>query len=364
MHYIFSELPPFRARKTGGFVLVSTLWVLTVLTIAIGFFALWTQRAVQISIEAQTDIQAQRDMQSTQASLLYLLATQRFTYAGMTVTPPNPDAAPLDEDTLPPLVGEEITLDDQVYAGQGKVRFAIQDENGLLNINANDRFLLRRLLGVLGVPNEAQWALLAKVRDYIDLDDLHRLNGAESAHYKEVSLLPPTNRYLRSPLETKRVFDWERRLQPEQFSLLHQFTTVAAAGGFGINFNTAPAQVLRVVEGMNAENVAKLVAFRRRTPLTHHTMLFRVLQKRLPIDEDTFTPYYFPSVYLRISLWHENSAWMRQLYLKLTPYSDQAKPWKFNRILEMPVYSGYQQQSPLQVAHLIFGNPPPELAKP
>ena len=71
-----------------GFVLVATLWLLAIMTIGAAFFAAWTEKAVRLAGDLQAGIQADIDMRSTEATVLYLLGTQRMTLAGLTLPDP------------------------------------------------------------------------------------------------------------------------------------------------------------------------------------------------------------------------------------------------------------------------------------
>ena len=138
-----------------GFVLVAALWLLAILTIAASFFALWTQNVVTIIQSRQNDIQGEIDILSTKANLMYLLSTQRFTIAGLTIPDALPDFIVSDniwdnEPTVLP-VGKEIRLDDTVYHGYGNAFFALQDEGGLINLNLANNPVLSRLLEELGI---------------------------------------------------------------------------------------------------------------------------------------------------------------------------------------------------------------------
>ncbi|MEZ5671026.1 MAG: type II secretion system protein GspK [Thiotrichaceae bacterium] len=193
-----------------GFILVLTLWLLAILTIAASFFALWTERLIEQTRIAQQNMQGEIDMASTQSNILYLFATQRYTFAGLlipTAINPQPMSFMSDEEfarmledpnfhggsgqqfTYTP--GGEIHLDDRVYQGHGSGRFAVQDEGGLINLNSASEAMLSRLMGLLGIDAEWRSPLVAKLQDYTDFDDLHHINGAEAYEYQQENLPPP-----------------------------------------------------------------------------------------------------------------------------------------------------------------------------
>jgi general secretion pathway protein K len=340
-----------------GFILVLTLWLLAILTIAASFFALWTERMIEQTRIAQQDIQGEIDMSSTQATVLYLFATQRYTFAGLLVpTALNPqpmsflsddDFAKLLEDpnykggsgqqfTYTP-AGGEIHLDDRVYQGQGMARFAVQDEGGLINLNSASEAMLSRLMGLLGIAAEWRSPLIAKLQDYTDFDDLHHINGAETYEYQQENLPPPTNRPLTTPWEVQNVMDWKKYPSLWKDGIWAQLTCV---NYYGLpRANTAPNLVLQAAYGFNQEAAQRIVAAREIQPIYSEMDLERV--SGMAIAVDPMDMVYFPSDQLRLTLWYNNATRIRQIHLQLTPYADEKKPWEIDHRLDLPFLAGY-----------------------
>lgn len=361
-------------KQQKGFILVTTIWVLTLLTVAASFFALWTQRAVTLAQVKQADLQGEIDMYNTQTNVLYLMATQRFNIAGLTTPASTSFEDKMKEDKgiviidntnvphpafsmLPPddgsvsilPVGGEIALDDRVYLGDGHIFFAIQDKGGLLNINL-ETHRIARLLGVLGVEPSLHDALVAKVQDYVDADDLHRLNGAEKHHYEERGLLPPRNRYFLVPLEVHRVLDWAEQSvlwENDQLGQLVRFRSTARP-----NFNTAPALVLQAAYNFSAEAAERVVKWRQNAPFYRLSTLVSVAGAIPDIDEEETN--YFPSSSMRLTLWRRGSQRVRQVHLRLTPYADGKKPWQIHYTLEHGLFPKYAQAIPIPTPADIF----------
>jgi len=335
---------PFTIHQKA-FVLVTTLWMLAILTIAASFFALWTQHALSLAQTMQDDLQGEIDMHSTQATVIYLLTTQYFTIAGV-VLPQEDDKKPKvkNEDSIL-AVGGEMAIDDRPYFGYGKALFALQDEAGLLSINFADESILNRLLGLLGVEEELRPPLIAKYHDYIDLDELHRLNGAEAAHYEKRDLLPPTNHYLKSPLESYRILDWAEQTSLWENDQLGQLTNTVL--GVLPNLNTAPSLVLQAVFNMDAENAERLVKIRQSMPFYALKTVNQVGNVNIAFDE--FDINFFSSFYLRLTLWYEGAQRMRQVHLKLTNRADGLKPWQIEYSLELNLLPTYKEAFPTYV---------------
>jgi type II secretory pathway component PulK len=337
-----------------GFILAATLWILAIVTLAAGFFSLWTQEIVAIAQARQTELQGQIDMHSTQSAVFYLLASQRFTMAGVTL-PEKPTSldfekpitrkfAGFDGFSILP-IGGELGLDDRVYFGYGHTYFALQDSGGLIHLNYPSGQMLSRLLGLVGVQPELREPLIAKLIDYIDIDNLHQLNGAEIYHYQKRNAPPPTNHPLISPLEVQRILDWNEQLNPLQLQLFGQMTTTSGMRyALYPNVNTAPAMVLQSVYGMDAETAERLIQARQIIPLTSFSAASAVAGFPIGVDEEN--AIIFPQPILRLTLWYQGSQRMRQICFKLTHDADGKKPWQIETSLDFRLLDFYAKATP------------------
>jgi len=327
-------------NKPTGFILVTTLWVLAMITLAASFFSLWTQRTLTIAQSRLADIQGEIDMQSTQANLIYLLMTQPFSFGGVTVPDEldTTDSSKKVYDETLVAYGTEIALDDRPYFGHGKAFFALQDEGGLININIETEPTLTRLLGLFGVEEKLRAQLIAKLKDYIDLDDLHRINGAESYHYERRQMPPPSNHYLFHQMETAQILDWTEQTglwKNDQFRQLTHLYFAARP-----NINTAPSLVLQAAYHLSADNAEHIIKMRERLPFSTVKGVFQATGVYLNIDPQDEN--FFPSKYLRLTLWYAGARRMRQFHLELMPNVEERAPWQIESSLEfelLPIYT-------------------------
>lgn len=348
-------------KSCQGFILVTTIWILAIITVAAGFFALWTQRSLAIAQSLQEDIQGEIDMYSTQADVLYLLSTQRFTIGGLTVPLPKKEeeSASLTEAIMQkaltdynndPAKGTEIVQDDRPYLGHGKAYFAMQDAGGLINLNYETDEVISRLLGTLGVKVELRDSLVAKLRDYTDADDLKRLNGAESYEYRQFHLLPPTNRLLTNPLECKRIVGWFDQPSLWEENALAQLTNTMLP--VYPNFNTAPAKVLQAAYNMDANGAERVMKLRQSMPFYDLNTVSQVAG--VNIDIDPIDANFFPGSILRLTLWYEGGTRMRQVHLLMNPRGFGMKPWLIDYSLELKLLSIYTKTLPNHAKTSIF----------
>lgn len=296
---------PF-SGKQQGFVLVLTLWVLVIVAIAAGYFSERVARAIQLAQQSRQNTDAVIDMAGTRAEILYRLGTTSLTEYGMGRG------------------NTTIQLDNRPYQGQGNTVVRLQDNRGLLNLNLVDDDRLQRFLGLLGIAAEQRGHMTDTLRDYIDADSLHRLNGAEKDAYLAQGLPSPSNNKLVTPWEAKRIMGWRNVPQLWDKGRLAELTTTSMS--VGINPNTAPAEVLATLPGVTEEIAQVIIARRKLSPFTHEGQLVELTQMPLSL---TFGPgvIVIPSDAIRITQSTQGLPWAIQYNISLTPNGKDA-PWR------------------------------------
>lgn len=292
------------AKGQRGFILVATLWILAVITIAASYFAEKVSRSIELARQKQITTQQLIEFANTRADILYRFGTTYFSFYGL---------------------GERggIALDDSPYVGSGRDIVRLQDNRGLLNVNFVEINMLPRLLGQLGVPIEKRSVMMDTLFDYIDTDDLRRLSGAEVAEYKALGLSPPSNHWLTSPYQLRNIIGWRDQAELFGNQRLLQFVTTSRISG--LNPNTAPPEVLASLPGSSPEVAAAIIRKRKEQPL--HTLGQAEGLDLSGIDREFFI--YFPAESIRIT--HQSSVlpWIVQYSLNLTPLSETA-PWRID----------------------------------
>jgi general secretion pathway protein K len=370
--------------KQKGFVLALVLWILTALSLVAGFFAAWTQQALEIAQNIQNEAQADVDMYNTKATLIYLFTTQPHNFGGLSLpqlegnnekkvvkklteeemeakldaalkkfTKKQDTQVAFDEEEInfnP--TGNDLTLTDQAYYGFGKIRFAIQDKHGLLSIGFLDENNLERLLGLLGVPVEQRQPLSAKFQDFIDFDDLHRINGAESRDYKEKGLKPPLNRKIRTIEEIQEVMDWKKYPTIWENDAFGQLTNITPYLGTP-NFNTAPFLVLQSLAGMDAGLAQKIVSARKKKPIANYLELNEITGNLLPYEPEQLA--FFASNQMRLTLWYDGQNKMRQIHLTFMPFAAKhERPWQIDYLIDLPLINTYRHATPTYAKTPVF----------
>lgn len=321
-----------RAGAQGGFILLTVIAILVVLVLLAAAAATTTNRVRADQGRDDARLAGEIDGYSTRATVLYLLATQRFTFGGLTVDDQvrltaDEQAAKADgEDVRSNLpVGNELRLDNSLYHGLGTSLFALQADSGRLSVNWSNPALLERWLINLKVPLEQQGPLFAKLLDYQDPDDVYRLNGAEAEQYRAAKRAAPPNRALATPLELRRVLGWDKALAGLDNQQLLDTVTVARSAQ--IDINTAPASVLQLLPGVTAEMAARVVAMRQLQAFYQYWAVYELLPT-VPPDLDLVSLH--PGGSGTISIWPEAGTAGSLLHWTLTPFDDGGHPWRID----------------------------------
>ena len=323
--------------RARGFVLVLVLAMLVILSLLAATVGAVTQRLRDDELERQRLLQAELDMASTRASVIYLLTTQRMTFGGLTVddnvvltADEQEDAAPGDTLLSFAPVGNEVPLDGQPRRGLGSVDFSLQDDRGLLAVNWMPPALLQGLFAQ-GKDTTPVVTQVNRLLDYQDPDDLYRLGSAEAPQYLKEGRVPPTNRVLATPLELRRVKGWDKALEfLDDTALLDVVTTTRSAQ---LNVNTAPVRVLRSLPGVGEEQAGRVVAYRRLQPFLNLATFREVAGVALP-DEELLSLY--PSASGILRLWSAQGSAVQVLHWTLTPLDDGGRPWREDYEFTLP----------------------------
>lgn len=325
------------ARPSGhsGFVLIAVLVLLVVLSLLAGTVALVAQRAVAEAREDDEIFRGELDVLSSRDTLLFMLATQRVTLAGLTVDDAaNTTMVPVDEDieglSIMP-VGNEIRPDGSTYGGYGHAHFQLQDARGLINPNFAPPAVRTALFQSLGTRVEDQGALDATRLDYQDPDDLVRIGGAEAPQYRQAGMAPPTNRAVTTPLEYRRMLGWRDLLAP--YSDDHLLRMLTADRTFVLNINSAPADVLTLFPGIDRDAADRIVALRRVRPFTSTAQVRQALP--MAFDDGEFLTYFSGSAG-NLVVWDSRGGPRRLFHWTLTPYHDGGRPWRIDYEVTLP----------------------------
>lgn len=161
-------------EENRGFALIMTLWVMIFLIIMVTSFALASRWAMTSALNFKQETEA------------YYVALSGFDMATQYLMNDSNQAVDLVDSSGSFIVDREHPpLPETIDLYNGAVRIRITDEQAKLNLNMTSQQRLRRLLDYSGIEEDRQNEIVDSLTDWIDPDDLHRLNGAEDDYYEE-----------------------------------------------------------------------------------------------------------------------------------------------------------------------------------
>jgi len=205
-----------------GIALIMVLWVM-VLLIALGIeFALSMKTEVNTTRNFKEDVEtyylAKAGMNLAKAEILSDAQFHSWTKEKGYIF--GPVASRNDEDagkaqTAEPPEAPEPPKRTELSLGKGFMHYSIRDENGKININTASRDVLTKALAANGLSlGSERDTIVDSILDWIDKDDRHRLNGAESDYYQGLS---PAYSAKNGPLDSMDELLQVKGVTPELF---------------------------------------------------------------------------------------------------------------------------------------------------
>jgi len=229
-----------------GFALAAVLWLMAGLSIVLALVADATKATAERVAQLRERTGFVRSALGGRAQAEYWLSAAR------------PRTADFFDGT------NAVMADNTPYQIDAHSTIALQDNGGLIDLNRADSAILTNFLIGCGVSAERAPYLIDALADYVDSDNLQRLNGAERDTYTLHGLPPPRNSLLLSQPEVWDVYGWKPYRQDFERNGCDRSLTVygeASMLGISLNLATAPAPVLKAA-GLNEELINDIVTAR------------------------------------------------------------------------------------------------------
>jgi general secretion pathway protein K len=222
--------------RQRGLALIVVLWVLSLLSIMAGSFALSMRREASVAIGAKDNSQG------------VAIAEAGIAVAEMMLL--NPDS------------NRRWHADGSIYQIEfvdTLIRIRLLAESGKIDINQADPTLLQSLLALAPIEPEQKSAVIGAILDWRDPDDLVNIEGAESKEYHANGLkYGPRNQPFQSIEELQMVLGMNEAI----LKYLDPLITVHS-GRKEVNLATATQEVLRVLPGLDAALIDQYIQLRR-----------------------------------------------------------------------------------------------------
>lgn len=216
-------------RGTRASALILVLWAVMMLSMAILAWARWIQHGVTLAGEAGGNADA-----------------RAMSHSGVAMA-------------LNPLVGENSPQLNRQFGAQLGYRVRMVSEGGKLNLNwllagedPTKLQILKKWLESMGLDFRQRAALLDTLLDYVDTDNVRRLNGLEDEGEYQ-----PANRPLLDLEELRTMRGAEDLVEKPRW---REALTLYSSGP--IDLLSAPLEVLRLLTGVGEGKWARFVSFR------------------------------------------------------------------------------------------------------
>ena len=229
----------FSKNNESGIALILVLWVM-VLLIALGTeFALSMKTEVNTTRnfkeDAETYYLAKAGINLAKAEILSDAQFHSWTEEKGYIF--GPVSSKKDEDKGEPTTkvqpGEELEAPEppqrtELPLGKGFIHYSIRDENGKIDINTASRDILIKALAANGLPlGSDRDTIVDSILDWIDKNDQHRVNGAESDYYQGLS---PAYSAKNGPLDSLEELLKIRGVTPELFYGSEEYQSQESSG--------------------------------------------------------------------------------------------------------------------------------------
>ena len=221
--------------RQKGLALVLVLWVLSLLTIMAGSFALNMRRESSIIAGVKSNAQAMA------------VAESGIAMAELMLLVPDPNIIWRADGSI-----YEIDFDDVI------IRIRLVSESGKIDINKADEALLQSLMASAPVDSDQQTRLVSAILDWRDADDLVHVEGAEKDEYQEAGLsYQPRNKPFQSIDELQLVLGMNEAV----FKWIEPLVTIYS-GQQQVNIQQADKEVLQVIPGLDRGLIDSFIADR------------------------------------------------------------------------------------------------------
>ena len=222
-------------KRQRGIAMVLVLWVLSLLIIMAGSFALSMRRESALISVLKNNAHAKA------------IAESGISLAEMMLLSPDPSKVWRADGSI-----YEIRASDAI------IRIRLQSEAGKIDINKADQAVLQSLMAFAPVDSEQQGKLVDAILDWRDADNLVRIDGAEKEEYQEAGLnYEPRNKPFESTEELQLVLGMNKKV----LAWLDPLVTIYSNQP-RINYQVASKEVLQAMPGLDAGIIDSFVIMR------------------------------------------------------------------------------------------------------
>lgn len=237
-------------RPRRGVAMLAAMWLVVIIAVVALQFSLAARERVLLG---QSASDRTRDRAATAGALATMVARLEFDLRNRAT---QADAAALRSSD--PWLGIDSIYSGDVLIGDHTVQVEASDLGATLNINQLSEVEIRQLFSFVLRDYQLADRLAQSIMDWIDIDDLPRVAGAEREEYiRDGLMVLPTNAPFREVDDLIHVAG----MTPDILASVSPYLTTYGTGA-RVNVNTAPEAVLRALPGMTDVIVANILGMR------------------------------------------------------------------------------------------------------
>lgn len=341
-----------RARTQGGFALPAVLVVVGMLALVFLVAVSALDTLARETTDAKRSVEFEQAALSLEAKAAWIAATEPLAEDSVHIGGPRSESQGSPPPSLLRSSGViPLHLDGRRYRfGGGRFWLSLRDSAGQINLDQLAPEARLRLAAALGVPAGRQGALLDRLADDMDPDDLKRMQGAEALDYAAAGIAPPRNRPFASPAEALGVLGWRDLVPRPAWAALRDEITADPVSG-QVNVNTASPAALQVLLGLTPQQAQAAMAARARAPFLTMAELTGFTG---PVAYDAERSYTRPNGRFALKVTDPRAGLVYRARIVLTPDHPERPLW-----IEEPSLSPATaaETSPLPADAVVFPDP-------
>lgn len=130
---------------------------------------------------------------------------------------------------------------------------------------------------------------------------------------------------------------------------------LTARRSVSINVNTAPAEILRTIPGVDERSAERMIAMRRGLPFMLEWEFLDAFD--IPLDETAAPIGMLANRSGTLHLWHNAGGPIRVLHWTLTPTDEGGRPWRIDYEIVLPRDDVPDDKPPRATASPLFAEP-------
>lgn len=319
-------------RRDSGFALPAVLIVVGMLALVFLVAVMALDTLAGQTRRAKQRVEFEQAALSLEAKAAWLALVEPLAEDSIQIGGPRSLSQPGAESghALPTRTIVPLRLDGRTYGlGGGQLAVSLRDGAGLINLDMLSPQARPRLMTALGVPAAMQAALIDRLGDDMDPDDLKRLNGAEANDYAAAGRAPPRNAAFTRTAEAFGVMGWSEAVPREGWARLRDSLTVDPTSP-AANVNTSSAEALQIIFGLTADQARAAVAARAGAPFLSMADLNRVVG---PVPYDSERSYTRPNGRFALKVTAPKAGLVYRARIVLTPDGLERPLWIEERSL-------------------------------